>query len=360
MLYYQSGAATQTGKRGNNQDNYYLNGIYNQEVHTDCTDKKSGQGFVALFAVADGMGGEQCGEKASFLLSDRLSNITPQAPSDMPGIVERAILDVNETLCAIMKKENTGRIGSTVVSLLYADPFVYISNLGDSPAYLYRNGILEKLTRDHTEGQAMLDGGVFSKDQLAHHSSRNRLTRHLGIFPSEMVLEVEQYPAILPREGDIFLLCSDGVNGTLPNDKLGNCLATKKNAAEVSEAIVTEAIDCGSRDNCTALVVKFSDRPFPEASIKQAGEQQAITAVADEIRNSDRGLIEREDSDSSIERTEEVIPFEETKQKPKTKNEKNKVKKRKAVILFIVLLCAEVLLLGCLSWWLFMMIAALR
>ena len=269
MLYYQSGATTNTGNRNNNQDNYYLNGVYAPELHGDCSDKQAGQTQVALFSVADGMGGENSGERASFLVVKQLSEIIKKEPAQMPDIVSRAVIDANETLCAVMKKENSGRMGSTVVTMLITGSSVHIANLGDSPAYLNRNSTLKKLTRDHTEGQAMLDGGVITKEQLAHHPSKNRLTRHLGIFSSELELEVARYDPIDPEEGDIFLLCSDGISGVLSETQLIDCLQRSKGAAELADDIVSEAIRLGSKDNCTALVVKFSSKPMKESATKR-------------------------------------------------------------------------------------------
>ena len=342
MLYYQSGAYTQTGNRNNNQDNYYLNGAYQPEAHGDCSDEQSGQARVALFSVADGMGGENSGERASFLVVKQLSSIKETEPSQMPGAVSRAIKDANETLCAVMKKENSGRMGSTVVTLLIAGSSVYIANLGDSPAYLCRNSRLEKLTRDHTEGQAMLDGGVITKEQLAHHPSKNRLTRHLGIFASELELEVAQYDPIAYAEGDIFLLCSDGISGVLSDEQLIDCLNRSKSAADAANDIVAEALRNGSKDNCTALVVKFSSKPMKESRDRHPAKDALPTAEPQNAGDSMQEGSLKNPIEEMIEKTSEPT---KTPQEQKPDQSKADHVKWKDSILIIVLLAAAGLML---------------
>lgn len=98
------------------------------------------------------------------------------------------------------------------------------------------------MTRDHTEGWAMLYGGMITKEKLEHHPSENWLTRHLGIFVSEMELEVTQHDPIDYAEGDVFLLCSDGIGGVLSDDQLIGCLNRSKSVVELSNDIVAETI----------------------------------------------------------------------------------------------------------------------
>lgn len=113
-------------------------------MHGDCSDEQPGQARFALFSVADGMGGENSGERASHLVMKYLSEIKEVESARMPGVLPHAIIDANETLCAVMKAENSGRMGSAVVTLLIAESSVYIANLGGSPAYLYRKNKLKK------------------------------------------------------------------------------------------------------------------------------------------------------------------------------------------------------------------------
>lgn len=344
MLYYQSGAVTTTGKRDSNQDNFLLNGTYSPEVHSDCCSEQTGKAQVALFAVADGMGGENGGERASFLVVKRLSEIGLADDARLPATVIQAVLEANDTLCAIMKQENTGRMGSTVVTLLIAKSVIYISNLGDSPAYLCRSNTIRKLTKDHTEGQAMLDGGVLTREQLLHHPSKNRLTRHLGIFPSELELEVAQYDLVIPEERDVFLLCSDGISGVFTDELLMRYLQQEKNAVEIAGDIVSEAIRLGSKDNCTALVVKLSRRPF--VTIK--AEKAVRLATTNDVK---RASVKKSTTDDNQRQrsaaTSGALPIVESIQEkwPGNKSER-KIKRTRDVLLICIFVVIALLLAG--------------
>ena len=257
MFYCHYTAATKTGMCENNQDNYFINGVYNQQSHTDCQDTIVCESGRALFAVSDGMGGEKFGDAASYTISKQLGEIYNKTTHLNQVDVQLALERANEEMQTRMEQERLGQIGSTVVTLLIADEKVYISNLGDSPAFLYRNGKLTQITHDHTEGQAMLEAGVLSIDQLKVHPSKNRLTRFIGMLSDVFLFETEQYEPIVPTDNDILLLCSDGVSGVLSSDEIKVLLCGQKLAISAAEEIVNEAIKRGSRDNSTAIVIKI-------------------------------------------------------------------------------------------------------
>ena len=269
MLYYHCSAATRTGARENNQDNYFMNGAYNQQLHANCFNEVVCDAANALFAVSDGMGGERFGDVASYIISMHLGRIYNDTTAVNTDDVQIALECANEEIQTLIEQEHLGQIGSTVVTLLIADEKVHISNLGDSSAFLYRDGRLLKITHDHTEGQAMLEAGVLSIDQLKVHPSRNRLTRFIGMFNDGYLFESEKYEPIIPAINDVFLLCSDGVSGALSPAEIEVLLGGRKDASNTAEEIVNEAIKHGSRDNSTAIVIKVSSDPQNDCAIHE-------------------------------------------------------------------------------------------
>lgn len=254
-----SAVITKTGRRRNNQDNFMLGGKCAELVHDAfaymCEGKTNSPFFAA---VCDGMGGEAYGERASYEACVELAGVLDKLTKDFDAnkkLICESIIRANERLCDVMRKEETGRMGSTVSSVLIQGDTLFYTNLGDSRIYLLRDGTLTQITKDHTEGQSMVDAGVLTAEQLKTHPSRNKLNRHLGIFPEEMVLECPIYDDIPLQAGDKLLLCSDGVFGVLDNEAMASILSERTSAEERALKLVDAAYAGGSKDNMTAMVI---------------------------------------------------------------------------------------------------------
>lgn len=259
MIRLSSAAVTKTGRRRNNQDNFMLGGICAELNHDTFAFTCEGKTKAPFFAaVCDGMGGEASGERASYEACAELAGVTGKLTDNFDTnkkLVCNSILRANARLCEVMQSEETGRMGSTVISVLIQGDTLFYTNLGDSRIYLLREDVLKQITKDHTEGQSMLDAGVLSAEQLKTHPSRNKLNRHLGIFPEEMVLECPVYEDIKLKAGDKLLLCSDGVFGVLENEQMTAILSEKIPAEERAAKLVDSAYTNGSKDNMTAMVI---------------------------------------------------------------------------------------------------------
>lgn len=254
-----SASVTKTGRRRNNQDNFMLGGKCAECDHDVFSYRCEGKTDAPFFAaVCDGMGGESSGERASYEACMELTGVQDKLIKDFTTnkkLVCDAILNSNTRLCEIMQTERNGRMGSTVISVLIQDDTLFYTNLGDSRIYLLRDGKLYQITKDHTEGQSMVDAGVLTAEQLKKHPSRNKLNRHLGIFPEEMVLECPVYDDIPLQSGDKLLLCSDGVFGVFDNEAMESILSEKTSAEERALKLVDTAYANGSKDNMTAMVI---------------------------------------------------------------------------------------------------------
>ncbi len=263
MKHIIAAAATQTGRRKNNQDNFMLSGMYAELAHDAFAyraEHDSDRPFLAV--LCDGMGGESSGEVASYIGCKTLSAACGALTEDFSAnkqIVTKAVLAANDRLCELIRNGETGRMGSTVVAALIQNDFLYYTNLGDSRMYLLRSGKLIQMTKDHTEGQMMVDAGVLTPEQLLTHPSRNKLNRHLGIPREEMHLECPVYRDVALLPGDRILIASDGVFGALSVPEITVILSGSAAVEEKAAQLVDLAYRNGSKDNMTAFVIEIEN-----------------------------------------------------------------------------------------------------
>ncbi|ACD18390.1 PP2C family protein-serine/threonine phosphatase [Paraburkholderia phytofirmans] len=223
-----------------------------REINEDsCLD----QSALGRWAVADGMGGHAVGDLASRLVIDALSRLTP--PVSMKSFVADArarLQTANRQLREEAARRQVQRIGSTVVALLACDRFCGYIWAGDSRLYLLREGSLRQLTRDHSQVEALKSLGVLTEEEARHHPAQHMITRAVGATD---LLELDD-DVIEVADGDVFLLCSDGLSNEVSEDDM---LAVMSNAAcaNACEELVDMALARGGRDNITAVVVRAED-----------------------------------------------------------------------------------------------------
>ncbi|MDO5602161.1 MAG: Stp1/IreP family PP2C-type Ser/Thr phosphatase [Oscillospiraceae bacterium] len=236
-------AKTDIGRgRTENQDNYRAGVLPNG---------------IVWAVVCDGMGGANGGAVASRLAADSMEETFTQAfdaeepPKGIPGIQENAIEKANETiyLCARQNLSMAG-MGTTVVSAVLRKGVLYLSHVGDSRAYLYRDGGLELLTRDHSMVQALVEKGSITEEEAYRHPGKNLITRALGVGPK---VEAESV-AVHIRQGDVVLLCSDGLSNYVTQEEMAAVMRDKP-FFEAAGALVDAALDAEGHDNITALLI---------------------------------------------------------------------------------------------------------
>src|SRR4051794_788243 len=212
-----------------------------------------------LFAVADGMGGHAAGEVASLAAVEALRAAFGQQPHTVGGLIE-AVRIANSAVWDRAAEDTSLRgMGTTVtvVALVQEDgeDHVAIANVGDSRAYLFRDGELGMLTDDHSVAEQLVREGRLTPEEAAVHPQRHVLTRVLGMGPE---VDVDCYP-ILPYRGDRFLLCSDGLINEVSESQIASVLRRLADPAEAARELVAMAKESGGHDNITVVVVDVVD-----------------------------------------------------------------------------------------------------
>jgi len=224
---------------------------------------------IGLAVLADGMGGYNAGEVASgiavaMICSEVKKALATNKTEVLNGsAVEKLIAEqsvrANEAIYeAAQSQPRYSGMGTTLVVAFWHDNQVTVGHIGDSRLYRLRGETLELLTRDHSLLQEQIDSGMITKEQARYSQNKNLVTRAVGIDP-EVEAEVHTYPV---QAGDLFLLCSDGLNDMLPDEDIQLTLSSlQSNLPLAAEQLVQQANDNGGRDNVSVILVRV-DKEF--------------------------------------------------------------------------------------------------
>jgi protein phosphatase/serine/threonine-protein phosphatase Stp1 len=221
---------------------------HNEDAYVDRPD-------LGLWAVAEGAGGHAAGEVASGMIAEALESIPPElSASELLAQVRLAI----EQTHAALREEAARRgpdvmVASTVVVMLARGDHFACLWAGDSRAYLLREGMLRQITRDHSLVQELLEAGAIGPDDVMNHPRGNVITRAVGAEVEAFALD-KVSDRLVP--GDRFLLCSDGLCKTLPEDEMANLLAAIDGTPP--QALVDAALAANVSDNVTAVAVEYT------------------------------------------------------------------------------------------------------
>jgi PPM family protein phosphatase len=231
------GAATDVGRmRTNNEDSYLSE--------------------RPVAAVADGMGGHNAGEVASAIAIEELAALRGKGPwpneKAATDDLKRAIVRANRRIreMAAGDRELNG-MGTTLVAVLEDGDSVHLANVGDSRAYLLRQGELTQVTVDHTLVQELVDDGRLSPKDAERHPQRSMITRALGV-DHQVEIDLFTYK-LLP--GDRLVLCSDGLSDVLNPPQIRNALLRVRHPQQAAERLVAMAVEGGGPDNITVIVI---------------------------------------------------------------------------------------------------------
>lgn len=228
-------------------------------------NEDSGYASSHLVVVADGMGGHEAGELASAAtIGAIVGAVGPSDEVDQAlGLLADAVITSGEYIADVVARNREfAGMGTTMTALSLRGDRVVIAHVGDSRAYLFRDGELQQLTKDHTFVQSLVDAGQITREQAAVHPRRNLMMRAIdGIHAVEVDFSVRE-----AKVGDRFLLCTDGLCGVLDDAAIAAYIGTDDLASAVSQLIDT-TLDSGAPDNITVIVAEVVEGETPSDAV---------------------------------------------------------------------------------------------
>ncbi|MFJ3938384.1 PP2C family protein-serine/threonine phosphatase [Streptomyces parvus] len=220
-------------------------------------NEDSGYAGPRLLAIADGMGGQAAGEVASSEVISTLVPLDDDVPgSDLLTSLGTAVQQANDQLRVMVEEDpQLEGMGTTLTALLWTGQRLGLVHVGDSRAYLLRDGVLTQITQDHTWVQRLVDEGRITEEEATTHPQRSLLMRALGsgdhIEPDLSIREV--------RAGDRYLICSDGLSGVVSHQTMEETLASYQGPQETIQELIQLALRGGGPDNITCIVADVLD-----------------------------------------------------------------------------------------------------
>ncbi len=261
-----------------------------------------------LFVVADGMGGAQAGEVASGLAAETFARGLTDDGTPEQRLEER----VREANRAIHTRQQDDRslhgMGTTITAAYLDGDELSLAHVGDSRAYLLRDGELTRLTRDHTLVEELVRRGELTEQEAAEHPQRSIITRALG--PEEDV-DIDLLTHRV-HAGDVLLLCSDGLTGMIDEHEVQEILQGAPSLADAGRGLVQAANQAGGRDNITVVLFRLEDVSTGNANADRAGGGEDARAAAEGGRARTRS---RQDPPASTARAPRQVPARGSKER---------------------------------------------
>ena len=236
---------THTGKvRGHNEDQYLALGGEQSPPSAD-----------ALLVVADGMGGQAAGEVASLMAVQhieerfRSGGLTSVDDKDLEEALRELLGDVNRAVLTAGQEPDKRGMGTTCTLVIIKDQQLYFSHVGDSRAYLLRDGQLNQITTDHSWVEEAVATGTMTREEARIHPRRNVVTRAIGL-DADVRVDTDQLSL---QRGDLVLLCSDGLNSMIPDEDILKTLQ-ESSTDTVCANLIKAANDAGGHDNTSVVI----------------------------------------------------------------------------------------------------------
>lgn len=220
-----------------------------------------------VFVVCDGMGGHVGGAKASSIAVENIINHLKEEKYDDPlAALDGALKRANDQILGFAQANPEFKgMGTTACVLLLQSDSAYIAHVGDSRIYLYlgEEKQLHRITKDHSYVQSLVDAGRISDEEAEIHENKNRILKALGVTPNLQ----PSFGKVVPKNGDIFLICSDGLSGMIPDKTIERVLGQNTSLEERGELLINlamegETVRPGGQDNCTLELIKIDNSPW--------------------------------------------------------------------------------------------------
>jgi serine/threonine protein phosphatase PrpC len=282
-----------------------------------------------LFAIADGMGGAQAGEVASRLAAAALK----ESGADTGG--EQRIVDlIQEANRRVYDRSstdpNTSGMGTTITVALAEDGQVAFGHVGDSRAYLIRDGAMEQVTEDHSLVNELLKSGKLSPEEAETHPQRSVITRALGTDPD---VDVDTF-TIAAETGDVFLLCSDGLTDMVDEHRILELVEENRGDIEAAlKALVRAANRGGGEDNITVVAFEIADAAVNDG---QTQEQALPPELAARRKVEDEETLDEVDAVPVVDTA--VVPTDEIQEQLAAEKRTRRRKLRRRILAWLGLL----------------------
>lgn len=283
-------------------------------------NQDSGYAGPQLLVLADGMGGAASGDVASSVAVAHLAPLDgdEHAGDELLDLLRAAVQDAHADMLDYARSSPTNAgLGTTVIALLRSGATAAMVHIGDSRAYLLRDGVMHQVTHDHTFVQHLIDTGQITEDEAASHPQRSVIMRVLGDSGAEPELD-ESVREL--RDGDRWLLCSDGLSSFVSADTIAEVLTEIRDPGECADELVSLALRAGGQDNITVVVADVEKDvtdpgPLPETTPQVVGAAAAdrkaptrggnsaaarAAALTASARSANRQLISDDDGDSEL------------------------------------------------------------
>lgn len=254
--------------RHNNEDAYYFNGSFHSLDSMDIEAKE--KTYVplegSLFAVCDGIGGQNNGELASYNAVSRMNDLQNQLRGrDFNTVIQNW---VNGTSISVRQASSEG--GCTLALLYFQANALRIAHIGDSRIYRFHEGILTQLTQDHSKVQMLVSAGVLSPQEAKTHPQRHVITRYLGMNSDMVACEATIGRPLPLINGEKYIICSDGVSDMLDDIEIQDYVEKTPDIEQCAETIYQAALNAGGRDNTTIILMEIegdtASKPLPLAA----------------------------------------------------------------------------------------------
>jgi protein phosphatase len=291
-----------------------------------------------LFAVADGMGGAQAGEVASRLAAAALKESGAEA-----GGEQRIVSLIQEANRRVYDRSNrdpsASGMGTTMTVALVEDGQVSFGHVGDSRAYLIRDGAMEQLTEDHSLVAELMRSGKLSAEEAETHPQRSVITRALGTDPD---VDVDTF-TIAAQTGDVFLLCSDGLTTMVSNQSILDLVERHRGDMDKAlRALVSAANKGGGEDNITVVAFEISE----EALLHDGETREHVLEPA--LADDDEVTLTEVDSvpvvDTAVISTDEIQAELRAKERADRAARRRRLRRRIVAWLVLLLIVAAVAL----------------
>lgn len=207
-----------------------------------------------LAVVADGMGGHNAGEIASSEAINVIKDVVLDNEHNAKEMLTQAINSANSTVYNMsLDKQALFGMGTTITACVIEKDKVTAAQVGDSRLYLIRDDMIIQITKDHSLVEMLIENGSITKEDAKHHPQKNVITRAIGT-DKEVSADIYEFSIC---EGDIILLCSDGLVNMVEDEKILSVITRTKSFEETADKLVCEAENAGGSDNITVILIKF-------------------------------------------------------------------------------------------------------